>query len=343
MQNFTWKTILKYRNLIYGISAIWIVLFHLVGYHRIGAPVVSSFLSLGNMGVDIFLFLSAIGLSFSIEKNSLAHFYKNRFNRTFLTHILISVPFFIWMMFVINDGTLADIPLLFENVFTISYWRGKDYVMWYIPCILVLYIFFPLLYKLHRKSKYITILMIVLSVVIELTMKHFDVAFFHHAERTLSRIPVFLMGLYVSDFVKKEKKVSSISIVVAFLLVAIFMVIRPINSVFAFSDKTMNLLCERYSYSVLSISVIIAGTFLINLIEKYKPTKLFIKMFSFLGGLSLEIYLVHVIIIRFMTHYNLYRLASWSVWYVAVPAVSIVLAFVYGKISNWILLPKRNS
>lgn len=340
MQKFTWKTILKYRNLIYGISAIWIVLFHLVGYHRIGVPAVSSFLSLGNMGVDIFLFLSAIGLSFSIEKNSLGHFYKNRFKRTFLTHLLISVPFFVWMIFVIQGGALADIPLFLENVFTISYWRGKDYVMWYIPCILVLYIFFPFLYKLHRKSKYNTILMIALSVIIELTMKHFDIAFFHHAERTLSRIPVFLMGLYVSDFVKSGKKVSYISVIVAFLLVTVLIIIRPINTVFTFSDATMKLLCERYSYSILSISMIISVTFLINLVEKYKITKLLIKMFSFLGGLSLEIYLVHVCMLRLIVEYNLMHTFKPWVYYIGVLGLSIILGLLFNKIPNKIIKNK---
>ena len=68
---------MKYRNHIYGISALWIVAFHI--YHMIYAPLVSGIsivLQTGNMGVDVFLFLSAIGLSYSVEKNNLSTFYK---------------------------------------------------------------------------------------------------------------------------------------------------------------------------------------------------------------------------------------------------------------------------
>ena len=58
---FAWKDVMKYREFLFGLAAVWIVFFHIramVGVPREG--VLRGFLSLGNIGVDIFMFLSAV-------------------------------------------------------------------------------------------------------------------------------------------------------------------------------------------------------------------------------------------------------------------------------------------
>lgn len=65
----------KYRNEIYGFSIIWIVLFHGAAINNVdysfGFSVLyplQAFLSIGNVGVDIFLFLSGVCLYFFVCK-----------------------------------------------------------------------------------------------------------------------------------------------------------------------------------------------------------------------------------------------------------------------------------
>lgn len=65
----------KFRNEIYGFSIIWIVLFHGAAINKVdysfGCSVLyplQAFLSIGNVGVDIFLFLSGVSLLFICEK-----------------------------------------------------------------------------------------------------------------------------------------------------------------------------------------------------------------------------------------------------------------------------------
>ena len=54
-----------YRNEIYGIAAIWIMLFHgRIANIDATFPYLYKILRLGNIGVDIFLFLSGIGIFF---------------------------------------------------------------------------------------------------------------------------------------------------------------------------------------------------------------------------------------------------------------------------------------
>ncbi len=69
---FNWYNLSKYRNIIYGFSAIWIIIFHIEccfpnvvkQFH----PFIVQIFKAGNVGVDIFLIMSGIYLYFSLKK-----------------------------------------------------------------------------------------------------------------------------------------------------------------------------------------------------------------------------------------------------------------------------------
>lgn len=80
------ENITKYRNEIYGISALWIMLFHGCILKKVHLANVSelmySILNFGNVGVDIFLFLSGISCFYSFHKiQDWDLFYKKRLMR----------------------------------------------------------------------------------------------------------------------------------------------------------------------------------------------------------------------------------------------------------------------
>lgn len=70
------KHISLYRSALMGVATIWIMLLH--GYELykyISIPLISTFAKRGNVGVDIFLFLSGFGLWFSLSNDkNLSHF-----------------------------------------------------------------------------------------------------------------------------------------------------------------------------------------------------------------------------------------------------------------------------
>jgi peptidoglycan/LPS O-acetylase OafA/YrhL len=330
----TWKTIFKYRNLIYGLAAIWIVLYHIHLKYPLGVPVLSPLLKLGNMGVDIFLLLSAVGLSYSIEKNDTKTFYKNRLKRTFITYLLIAGPFILWKYFIAQSITLMTVPNFLSELSTLSYFWTKEgtYPFWYIPCILLFYALYPLLYRIYKKNKLYIVGLIIVSVIAEILLVLVGSPIITVTERTFSRIPIFLTGILLSDYVKKEKKISLPWVIVSFLVLAITMVIYPATNFYKY-----NVIIVRYLYGVMSVFLIIAGAFVMELIKKFKITDIFIKIFSVLGGISLEIYVVHVAIIRVLTHYNLHHLVHWSVYYAGILISAIILALGFSKLSNKII------
>ncbi len=63
----------KYRNMLFGLAAIWIYLAHewvyLLGDFKIACDI-EYIISYGFCGVDIFILLSGLGLIYSIEKRT---------------------------------------------------------------------------------------------------------------------------------------------------------------------------------------------------------------------------------------------------------------------------------
>lgn len=334
MQNFTWKTVFKYRNLIYGLAAVWIMFFHIHEKYWLGIPVISPIINLGNMAVDVFLLLSAVGLSYSIEKNDTKTFYKNRLKRTFITYLLIAGPFIIWKYFISQAITPVTAPNFLLELSTLSYFWTKEgaYPFWYVPCILLFYALYPLFYKLYKKNKFYIIGLIVVSVVAEILLVLVDSPIITVTERTFSRIPIFLVGILISDYVKKEMRISTPWVIVSILVLLVTMVLYPATNFYH-----IHTILVRYMYGVMSICLIIAGGFIMELIKKFKATDVFIKIFSFFGGISLEIYITHVAIIRVLTHYNLHHLTHSSIYYVGIIVSSVILAFGFSKLSNKIL------
>lgn len=336
MNTFTWKTVFKYRNVIYGLAAIWIVFYHIHKRYTLSIPVVSPVISLGNMGVDIFLLLSAIGLSFSIEKNTISIFYKNRLKRTFLTYLLIAGPFIVWKYFFVQDITAMTIPDFLAELSTLSYFWTKEgtFPFWYVPCILLFYALYPVLYKLYRKNKLYIVGLIVISIITELVLLFVKSTVITTTERTFSRIPIFLGGIMLSDLVKNEKKVGTPYVIASFIIVVVTMVIFPITRLHSFG---VHIIFIRYFYGVMAICLIVSIAYVLECIKNFKSTEKFTKNCSFFGGISLEIYLVHVAIIRTLTICNLQHLVHWSYYYVGVLTGAIVLAFGFSKLSNNIL------
>lgn len=139
------KNILEYRSPIYGLMAIWIMLFHIHGHGGIGMPHCLSFLSpivaRGNMGVDVFLFLSGYCLVGSYEKSTIGQFYKKRIVRLLIPYLLIATPFYIWKACATGSNVVLDLT-------GISYWMYGMQWTWFVNAILLCYVLFPLFHKI---------------------------------------------------------------------------------------------------------------------------------------------------------------------------------------------------
>lgn len=176
-----YNSLIKNRNAIFGFSILYIIFFH-SGFNPLFGR--------GYIGVDIFLFLSAFGLCFSLEKHSLLFFYLRRLNRIYPLFVISNLlKYFIeWYQGVeisVWDSICDITGLTFFGI-------GGTHLLWFIPSLMVLYILTPLLYHILNKYKNkVFFLIAVSSLIVMLLFKEMD---WHYA-CFVSRVPSFSLGL----------------------------------------------------------------------------------------------------------------------------------------------------
>lgn len=102
------------------------------------------------VGVDMFMLISALGCSYSLDRNGVILFYKKRLKRVAPLYILFAfVQTLVLELFMNESFSLYD---WFCNLTTLSYWGVGGYLIdWYIASILVLWILTPCLKALAER------------------------------------------------------------------------------------------------------------------------------------------------------------------------------------------------
>lgn len=117
----------------------------------------------GEFGVDVFLFLSIIGLCYSFENRSIKNYYKNRIKRLFPMYLIFLCLSF--MFFRSNQHIIRDV--IFQ-ITGLSNFTGNHFNEWYIPAIILIYISFPILFfsikKICERSVKIGVMVIILLI-----------------------------------------------------------------------------------------------------------------------------------------------------------------------------------
>ena len=200
------KEISDNRNAIYGISIILVILYHCYCNNE---SVFFLPFEKGFIGVDIFLLLSGYGLCHSYNNNNLRTFYKRRFMRILPAYMTYNVLFFLMAAYYFKKPmSIAD---FFYNISTLSFYGfgyyggGNKCFDWYTAAILLLYLLFPLLYKIARK---VGVIMFILLCLFASVYNHF-ISVPWRIDCLISRVPVFVFGIllyfYKKDLLQKEK------------------------------------------------------------------------------------------------------------------------------------------
>lgn len=316
-----------YRTALMGFAILIIVLYHFSG--RGGINIVDKVLRLvfsqGYIGVDIFMVVSGLGLTFSLLKNeNLREYYIKRWVRIF--------PFFTFITLIecwIIRGESFGLALLRST--TLGYWFGFPYIDWYIPALVGLYVIFPLIFhcivkpRRFRLALGIGIICFVAGVVIDvyglMDWKH--MAFVY-------RIPDFLMGIMGAVAIKdgyKEKVVIRYILISSLLGVTIFLSGIGGNHNLWFTNLCLtplylSLLCLVFK----KLSTVILGKHLV-------------APFAFLGLFSLELYRISSSFERLLTNdvCSEYHYLFVLIYTTASIALSYLAYIVFKRINAWLL------
>lgn len=264
----------EHRLSVFGIALIWIFFRHTYFYNSFSYGIFDYIVQIGDIGVDVFMFLSAYGLCFSYKKNNdKKYFYKRR-----LLRILPSV-FALLFVFALVDTFVFGAGL--SHCINPLYWFNSLYsTYWFIGAIILFYAVFPFLYegiaKLKCNQVYVVIgafLVAVLCVMLILRTKNSQL---YQLVVYSARIPILIIGMLMATTGIWKQKYVILCLIISIPLVYIL-------------PKDF----QRISYSLLAVPLVY---FIPFILDKLHPV--FLRIFTFVGVCSLEFYLIHIYLLK---------------------------------------------
>ena len=290
----------RYRGELMGLAILFVVLFH------VGLPRTDLFFGLkrmGNIGVDIFFFLSGMGLWFSWAKASplpppngggvkpfgsrAKGFLKRRLQRIYPTWLLIGGGFYIWQYMTGGNYSNNLLDLVGDITINWDFWLHDELTFWYIPATLMLYLWAPFYMELIRRHpvyRWLPVAMVMWCVAVQwVTPVHQAVG---HIEIFWSRVPIFFIGINMGEAVRRKDRIDGSALWL--LLVVAVMALSMCLWLEQVKHGKFPLFVERMVYIPLTVT----GLLLLCRWLDHAPQWL-LRSLSFLGALSLEIYLIH--------------------------------------------------
>ncbi len=327
-----------------GFAMIIVMLFH-VPLSRSDA--FYGLMRCGNNGVDMFLFLSGIGLWYSWTKPSsessfwekLRKFYFRRFLRLYPAWLIIASLYYIPQYWPNGGGYSPNLFHLIANILVgWSFWRIDDLTFWFVPAIMALYLIAPFYMRLIQRDRIWRWLPLV-TILWYLLVRDYPPLWksVGYVEIFWSRIPVFLLGINAGELVKaplnppsrgKDSSLFTLHSSLFFLLSLWYCVYVEGHRHGAFPPAA-----ERMVYIPLAVSAM----FLMCKVFRHAPSWL-LRAFTFVGGISLEIYLIHIQFV--LVYVKPYHLGYWPTFLLML-AFSIPLAWLLSKLVSLLIKPLK--
>ena len=314
----------RYRGELMGTAMLFVILFHVslsrddpfYGLRRCG-----------NVGVDMFLFLSGVGLWFAWTKQpSVRTFYRRRLLRILPTWLLVAGVFYGADYLGQRRFSTGIIDLIGDVTVNWDFWLHDELTFWYVPAIMMLYLFAPYYMRLitrHPVYRWLPLLMVVWCVMVQWVLPiHRAVG---HIEIFWSRVPIFFIGINMGRSVKEKRTLEGSALWL--LLLAFAMTFGTSVYLVQVSHGRFPLFVERMLY----IPFTVTGVLLLNYIFRRLP-QCVNRFLRLVGALSLEVYLLHVQFV--LLHIEPYRLGYWLTFLLTV-AITLPLAWLLQTTLNY--------
>lgn len=317
-----WGVFSEFRPELMGFSILFIVIFHWSeNYHTLLNHVptlLNPMYLVGASGVEMFLFLSGIGLYFSwTRKPQLRPFWKKRFFGIIISYLIIALPYLLWQDFIYTHvgvrQFLVDLSML--NAF-----ESRNRQCWYAAMILVMYLLFPLFYvEIKRFGTPGAAVLIIVFALLPYVLERRAVDVFNTYQVGLTRIPFFILGVACGKKVEKKERFRLFPVLLL-LGAACFLLLKGYRT----DLELRTTMCSRYSHAFIALIILTAVAVLLKL---FQPVK--IRQFlCFFSPFTFELYLLHVEMRRVFarTFKGSWTFSSVTLAYIIILAISIPLA-----------------
>lgn len=259
---------------IRGIAIIFIMFHHIVQHTNAIDSIVIHFNLIGYICVAMFFLLSGYGNAFSYRKNK-DHAEKwilKRILRIYLTFWIIWIIDLIAVILVNGDEFSVSTLIKQATTMTFPYW-----INWYLKIQVIAYILFYIAYKLFKKNSDIVLVVLTIISVGVMYILGLDVYWWN-------TIMCFGFGSVLAErkdlVLKKIKSANKYILLAASLVAFVVLFILGINH------------CKITTISSIAFCVFVT---LLVFAFKFKS-----KIINFIGNISLEIYLWHLVLLKLL-------------------------------------------
>lgn len=281
----------KYRTAIMGFAALcicflheWKLVFGDVEFLRRPEEFVHW---MGLSGVDIFFFISGMGLTYSIGKRKLSDFYFQRLKRVLFPFVIVAIIRALYEKWTFMQflGNVTGYNFFAKDVYSL---------LWFVPAIVILYLLFPFYYKLFQKSSNKVIFTINVIMIWLILLVVFEKHIRQDLSTYFNRIPGFIMGVLFGWLSQNKKieftKSTWVMIFIAFIsgTYSCYMIL--------YSGAAYNHTIISISNMMMSIPLIFLVAGALEMISRSKygksVSKVLCTVLNFFGVMSLELYCV---------------------------------------------------
>ena len=323
----------KYRGELYGFSILWIVFYHafLIQYDWSG---VFSVFSVGYLGVEIFLFLSGISLYFSMAADhKLYHFYIKRIIRLLIPMFTILTPYYIHLLNQESISPVSFLIKLFLRLSTLQFWIDGSQQTWFVSMILIAYALYPLIFRIitHKnniKNHILTATFLCLS---EYCLCAFAYIWLPEVwlnnKVALLRFPIFTLGCFFGPYVYKRMQVSLLFVPCNFFI--------SILSIYIITRSTLPNSFKLTIRTIVGVSISICLSYIFQITTSH-GLGFINKAFRFLGSITLEMYLFHIMAINIYKKSTYYEMGNLP-RYVVLMLFCFFVSFLYSLVDKWLI------
>lgn len=272
-ESFDLSSISRGRSLILCTAALMVLIFH--SSYQFEHSLMAFLVESGYMGVDLFLFVSGVGLYYSFSGNpDVRTFYKHRAVRILPAFLIVSVA---WNLFRYPGSVKAFL----ENITLISFYTRGDRTFWYFALIIPLYIVYPVIHMLIQKYRGFAAAGMIVAVLVLSAL--FTKCFWQFSliEIAFARIPVFICGVWLAPSIKAGKKAPAVWLWVCLA------VLIGCNAILYY-NIVEQITIQRFICCPIAVS----WAFLLSALNEHMRKGRFYSVLIWIAGLSMELYLI---------------------------------------------------
>ncbi len=334
IKSFKLSLLSKYRNVLMGIGILDVLIWHFAGaYHLEGISAQVFGTITRSVFTPGFLFLSGFGIYYSYSANSnKIDFFKRRLGRLLIPFWVMVTIIFLFRLAVSGVG---DLSYYLGMITTASFWLpGKTFNYWYIAVVIAFYIVYPFIHdfvfgknnnngrgEIYLKTSLICVSLVILNIVLGEYYPYYD-----ELELAIPKLPMLFIGMIAGYLAKVED--TEINIISWSLLIGTTVII-------CYLLKKDNKYFDQYYYIIdklLTIPLlIIIFEFLVS--RNNALIKRLLSVFTWLGAFTLELYVIHIYLMRVVGDFP--QLPEYAEWWIAVP-VSFLICIPMKKLSTYV-------